>query len=724
MVSVSFLATLLVCVSLLMLGGFIATGSGKSRARRSFAVLCVALAGWVAANGLADSDPVRSLFWTRLTFEAVVVAAAAFLAFVWNFPHEVPLSIPRQMLFWPATAVMGAVAWLPLFIPSVEFSGGTSNVVTGPLYILFLIYFVVFVGGAVVLLVRKFRAERGVARDRLRLILAGVLIMAIISSMTNLLLPLVTGTNPLARYGTYSALLFAGIITYAIVRQQLFSVRLVAARTLTYTLTLGTLAVWFALASFFLVDRFLGGNSSAGQRAAYIGFLLIAALAYQPLRAFFDIVTRRVFFQDLYDVKFVLNQLGDIASRSVSSKLLLAKSMDVLGDVLHPVFLAAYTKAPGENAMRLATYTGKRPKGLDDLVLSRLPHHAVLVAEELAQGGQGLPLEALDNHGVAVVLSLKPTGQDVGYILCGYKLNGTSYHKQDLAMLETASDGLGVAVQNTLRFEEISHFNETLQGQIREATGELRASNKKLKSLDEAKDEFISMASHQLRTPLTSVKGYLSMVLEGDAGTLNQTQRQLLEQAFGSSQRMVYLISDFLNVSRLQTGKFTIERTPVVLSQVVQQEAKQLETAAQDRNITLQCSVPSNFPTLQLDEGKLRQAIMNFIDNAIFYSRPGGVIHIDLVRTAKEVALTVQDDGIGVPASERHHLFTKFYRASNARTARPDGTGIGLFMAKKVIVAHGGSVIFSSTEGKGSTFGFRLPLHQPTGLEDHSKELG
>jgi signal transduction histidine kinase len=232
------------------------------------------------------------------------------------------------------------------------------------------------------------------------------------------------------------------------------------------------------------------------------------------------------------------------------------------------------------------------------------------------------------------------------------------------------------------------------------------------------------MASHQLRTPLTSVKGYISMVLEEDAGKLNLTQHQLLDQAFASSQRMVYLISDFLNVSRLQTGKFTIERTPVVLSGVVQQEVKQLESTAEARNIKLECNVPSSFPVLQLDEAKIRQATMNFVDNAIFYSRPGGVIRVDLVKTAKELVLTVQDQGIGVPASEWHHLFTKFYRASNARVTRPDGTGIGLFMAKKVVVAHGGSIIFSSVENKGSTFGFRLPLKQSSVLsEDHPEEL-
>jgi signal transduction histidine kinase len=347
----------------------------------------------------------------------------------------------------------------------------------------------------------------------------------------------------------------------------------------------------------------------------------------------------------------------------------------------------------------------------------------LIVLDEVEDRTKHIVTRLMDRVDVAMLSRLETSDGLIGYMLFGYKVSGNIYTPQDVELVTIAVDELAVGIQNASRFEEISHFNETLQGQVREATGELRESNKKLKSLDEAKDEFISMASHQLRTPLTSVKGYMSMVLEGDAGKLNPTQHQLLEQAFASSQRMVYLISDFLNVSRLQTGKFTIERTPVILSNVVQQEVNQLKSTAESRNLTIECSVPSDFPALQL-ESKLRQAIMNFIDNAIFYSRPGGVIKVDLIKTAKDVALTVQDSGIGVPMSERHRLFAKFYRASNARTARPDGTGIGLFMAKKVVVAHGGSIIFNSVEGKGSTFGFRLPLKQPADLpEDHPKEL-
>jgi signal transduction histidine kinase len=287
---------------------------------------------------------------------------------------------------------------------------------------------------------------------------------------------------------------------------------------------------------------------------------------------------------------------------------------------------------------------------------------------------------------------------------------------QDTNLMRIAGGELAVAIQNALRFEEILHFNETLKDQVEEATSQLRDSNRKLKRLDEAKDEFISMASHQLRTPLTSVKGYISMVLDGDAGRLTPPQQRLLGEAFTAAQRMVYLIGDFLNVSRLQTGRFVLETKPTDIAQVVSDEVAQLSSTAARRNIVVRYHHPVQFPILTVDENKMRQVIMNFIDNAIFYSKPSSSVEVTLVNTGREVRLEVRDTGIGVPEAERHKLFSKFFRAENARKVRPDGTGIGLFMAKKVITAHGGSIIFETKEGKGSTFGFALPI---AGLKNH-----
>ncbi len=300
-----------------------------------------------------------------------------------------------------------------------------------------------------------------------------------------------------------------------------------------------------------------------------------------------------------------------------------------------------------------------------------------------------LPIQTL------LLIKLEVRQRPLGLIVVGFLQDVSRIGAPEWQLFERLGEAAGVAVDNKLLFEENQHI-----------VSQLQKTNEKLKALDEAKDEFISMASHQLRTPLTSVKGYLSMVIEGDAGKITAGQRKLLDQAFNSSQRMVYLIADLLNVSRLRTGKFVIEAIPTNLADVVEGEVSQLVETAKARSLELKYKKPAKFTSLLLDETKIRQVVMNFVDNAIYYTPAGGHIVVAVRETPEIVEFTVTDDGLGVPKHEQPHLFTKFYRAGNARSARPDGTGLGLFMAKKVVIAQGGSLIFKSAEGKGSTFGF------------------
>jgi len=338
---------------------------------------------------------------------------------------------------------------------------------------------------------------------------------------------------------------------------------------------------------------------------------------------------------------------------------------------------------------------------LDAMSDAKLAHSTGATPEVVTELRTSLPVKSL------YASKLMVRQKQVGLMVFGFLDKLDSLRDNDQALIERLSDAVGVAVDSKLLFEE----NQRVLGQ-------LQKTNQKLRELDEAKDEFISMASHQLRTPLTTVKGYVSMVLEGDAGKVQEPQRKLLDQAFLSSQRMVYLIADLLNVSRLRTGKFVIDAAPTNLADVVEGEIRQLKETAKSRNLEMTYNKPKDFPNLMLDDTKIRQVIMNFADNAVYYTPSGGHISVNLVEKPESVEFTVVDDGIGVPKAEQHHMFSKFYRAGNAKKARPDGTGLGLFMAQKVIVAQGGAIIFRSEEGKGSTFGFsfskeklKVPAH-------------
>ena len=297
----------------------------------------------------------------------------------------------------------------------------------------------------------------------------------------------------------------------------------------------------------------------------------------------------------------------------------------------------------------------------------------------------------------------------MGYLFLGEHMR-SNYSARDIRVIRSLADELVIAIQNALSVEQIKELNAHLEQRVDAATKELRRSNAQLQKLDEAKDDFISMASHQLRTPLTSIKGYLSMMIEGDVGKITPEQTHVLNEAFISSERMVRLIGDFLNVSRLQTGKFVIDKHPVDLALLVQRELDSLEPNAAARGMKFVYKAPKNLPKFDLDESKIQQVIMNFSDNALYYSKENAKITVSLKKTGDWVEFIVKDKGIGVPEVEQNHLFDKFFRATNARRVRPDGTGVGLFLAKKVVHDHYGQIIFESKEGKGSSFGFRLPL--------------
>jgi signal transduction histidine kinase len=303
------------------------------------------------------------------------------------------------------------------------------------------------------------------------------------------------------------------------------------------------------------------------------------------------------------------------------------------------------------------------------------------------------PINAIYTHKLVVRQRL------VGVLAIGFTNRALEMTESEKNLLDRLAGSIGVALDNKLLLEENQYVLKQLQ-----------RSNNKLKQLDEVKDEFLGMASHQLRTPLTSVKGFISMVLDGDVGPLTDQQRKVLEQAFESSQRMVFLIGDFLNVSRIQSGKFVIDKVPFDIVKLVHEEVNQLRDSAKARGLEFVYHPPSHMPEVYADRDKLRQVMMNFMDNALYYSPGGGKVTIRLYKDATGIVFKVSDTGIGVPKEEQEKLFTKFFRAKNAQQQRPDGTGIGLYMAKKVIVGHEGSLIFESKEGKGSTFGFHLPL--------------
>lgn len=714
------LVDLIVVSLLLILGLSVLLKNNRIALNRVFASFVVCVSVWIIANYISN-DVNQSV--ETATVANYFVFSFSFLAafFIMKFSALIAddaklLAISRNIFFVIMIGIITFSAASPLVVKGVEPQGPVYAVIFGPLIALYGLILISMLVFAVLVLRRNKNQALGERRNRIRVIYKSLYLTMPLLLLVQFILPVATGWFGLTNIGIFTMLIVVYGFYYGVVRHRLFDLRLVIVRALAYVIVLAIIISVYGLGSYEISNQIskIIKNSFA-INALNAGLIIIIALSYQPLKRYFDKFTNKLFYRDAYDPQILLDSLNKILVTNIDLTELLSRVADAINENIKSHYVSFMVRETSYSEPRYSEPMNSIIEEEDAKLLRKeiaLIKRRVISIDEIAEASSEL-FETMAKYKISVIARLMTTmkyeTEGVGYIVFGDKKSGNPYNAADLRTIRIIASELVIAIQNALRFEEIEKFNVTLQQKIDDATKELQKTNEKLKALDEAKDDFISMASHQLRTPLTSIKGYISMILEGDAGDINEQQRSFLNQAFTSSQRMVYLIADLLNVSRLKTGKFIIEASPAYLPELVETEISQLYETAAARGLELRFTKPDSFTMLSLDETKIRQVVMNFTDNAIYYTPKGGTIDVALKETNESVELTVTDTGIGVPKAEQHHLFTKFYRAGNARRARPDGTGLGLFMAKKVIVAQGGSIIFRSTEGKGSTFGFTLP---------------
>lgn len=228
------------------------------------------------------------------------------------------------------------------------------------------------------------------------------------------------------------------------------------------------------------------------------------------------------------------------------------------------------------------------------------------------------------------------------------------------------------------------------------------------KEVDQMKTDFVSLVSHQLRTPLTAMRWNLETIIAGDIGVLSPKQREVLDQVLQSNDRMTKLISTLLNISRIESGRLAVEIQRIEMRRYMQEMEKTCQSIGRDQKLIL--DLPSEDVWVTVDTSILRHIVSNFVSNASKYSPEKSVITVKLTLENENYKISVIDEGYGIPASEQRKLFGKFFRASNVRKYDVDGTGMGLYIASMLAKMLGGKIDFTSTEGKGSIFNVILPI--------------
>lgn len=231
------------------------------------------------------------------------------------------------------------------------------------------------------------------------------------------------------------------------------------------------------------------------------------------------------------------------------------------------------------------------------------------------------------------------------------------------------------------------------------------------KMVERLKTEFVSISAHQLRTPLSAIKWTLRMLLDGDLGKISTEQRDFLEKTYRSNERMISLVNSLLNVTRIEEGRFVYKPVLADIKTITESVLASLKDEIRRKKIRLKLEKPKkDLPKILVDVEKISSAVQNLVDNAIKYTLPGGQITISLKQSDKGIEFMIKDSGVGIPKKQQKRVFEKFFRGANVMRLETEGSGLGLFITKNIIEAHGGKIWFKSQEGKGATFCFILPI--------------
>jgi PAS domain S-box-containing protein len=231
--------------------------------------------------------------------------------------------------------------------------------------------------------------------------------------------------------------------------------------------------------------------------------------------------------------------------------------------------------------------------------------------------------------------------------------------------------------------------------------------------VDRMKSEFISLASHQLRTPLSAIKTYAHMLIDGYMGDVTPEQRRSLSTIIGASNRMNELISTLLNITRIESGSISIQPKMLNVKKLAEEAVKELEYTAKSRNIELVLTESKGDFSVRTDSLIAKEIISNLTSNAIKYTPDGGSVTLKIQTKPSKVVLSITDTGLGIPKAAQAQIFTKFFRAPNVVKLETSGTGLGLYLVKGLAERLDGKVWFKSEEHKGSTFFFSLPKDSP-----------
>lgn len=660
-----------------------------------------------------------SIFWCKILYTAPIFIVGSFLYFSYIFPtgEKVNKSI-ISVIFLFCSIMLYITYFTNWIVEDVAIRVGMEKlIVFGKLYLLYSAFISGFFIWSYIKLLKKILSSTGIVRKQVAYVFWGTFLASTLGMVTNLLLPTL-GNFYFNWAGQIFSLLMVIFIAYAIITHRLMDIKLVMRRSSVFLMSLSVVLLLAIVVKYLVALYFV-------DYAVLFDFLiLVAAVYFFPiLRKYFYKLANKYFFSSLYDSREVIAEL----SEKLRSTLDASRIYDYISETLEHAF---HSKAVGIlifNEKR-KEYQVRHNHGFDlngqrgfagekKLYQLFIGQNKSIVVEEVKRGdvpigpGGKKTIKLLEDLKVEVLTPLNIKDRTVGLIALGQKESNDMYNDEDLQVLEVVGAQAAIAIENAILYEEQKNFNIKLEKEVEKATHDLKKANEQLIKLDQAKSDFISIASHQLRTPLTVVKGYISMILEGNFGNVTPKLEDPLDKIYESNDRLIKLVENLLNISRIESGRLQFEAKKMHLEDLATSVVDELSSYAAKKKIKLTLKKPKKaLPAVKIDEEKIRQVVMNLIDNAIKYTKNGGVT-VEVKQAKDNIRFCVIDSGMGIDPKDQVNLFKKFHRGEGTVLVHTEGTGLGLYVARNMLSMHKGRIWAESKGvGKGSKFCFELPI--------------
>jgi len=718
----NILLAVLVSGSLGFLGLLVFLNNPRSYTNKLFFLMALTFAGSALGVYMAAATTTSSVafFWVKVLMLFASWSSTVILFFIYTFPRE---KFTFNKFFVIITVFVSLVfsyaSIFNLFYKKVEYINGNLKTELGPFLPLFMLYFLVLLVAIVFRLFQGLRKSVGRDKEQIKYLIFGLLLSLTFVGFFDILLILALKITAFTSLGVSAFLFFEGAVFYSITRHRLMDIRLVVARTVAYTLLVGVIGIFYTVVSFAATSLLFKTTTTIEQISLYTVLTIIVAFTFQPLRHFLEEATDKIFYKGRYDSQELLTNLTKIMVKTLGLKDLTEGIIVRMLPEMRISKGAIVLLEKGKVDEIESAGFDKKTKFVGVDMLALLEAGKVLIADEMGSGKLKKIMEDLD---VTVAVPFKIGEEELGVMLLGNKLSGEIYTDQDIDLLEILAPETSIAIKNAKAYEEIRKFSIHLQEEVAKATTDLRSANERLKELDKLKDEFMSIASHELRTPMTAIKSYVWLALNNRGGEIGSQLRNYLTKVYESSERMINMINDMLNVSRIETGRIQMEIAPTSIQKVLDQVVGDLSARASEAGVEIRIAKDQIIPLVLADKDKLAEIFTNLIGNALKFTPRGGTVSVSSRKIGDAVETSVTDTGVGIAKEDIGKLFKKYGRLdeSYATLSPSTGTGLGLYITKQYLEKMDGSISVESTLGKGATFTFSLPA--ATGVTKEPEE--